>query len=79
MTKEEAIKLLRANVMVACDTSNKVGYGTLLNKAIEQALEMAYFAHPKDYTISKGEWREICYEEDVVAWMPLPEPYNGGE
>ena len=42
-------------------------------------VEMAYFAHPKDYTISKGEWREICYEEDVVAWMPLPEPYNGGE
>lgn len=41
-------------------------------------VEMAYFAHPKDYTISKGEWREICYEEDVVAWMTLPEPYKGG-
>lgn len=41
MTKEEAIILLRANVMVACDTSDKVGYGTPLNKAIEQALKMA--------------------------------------
>lgn len=39
-------------------------------------VEMAYFAHPKDYAISKGEWREICYEDDVIAWMPLPEPYK---
>lgn len=41
MTNEEAIKTLKANVMVACDTSDKVGYETPLNKAIEQALEMA--------------------------------------
>lgn len=41
MTSEEAIKILRANVMVACDTSDKVGYDTPLSKAIEQALEMA--------------------------------------
>lgn len=41
MTREEAINTLRANVMVACDTSDKVGYGTPLNKAIEQALDMA--------------------------------------
>lgn len=40
-------------------------------------VEMAYFAHPKDYTISKGEWREICYEDDVIAWMPLPQSYRG--
>lgn len=39
-------------------------------------VEMAYFAHPKDYTISKGEWREICYEEDIIAWMQLPQPYK---
>lgn len=39
-------------------------------------VEMAYFAHPKDYTISKGEWREICYKEDVIAWMPLPKSYK---
>lgn len=41
MTKEEAVNILRANVMVACDTSDKVGYGTPLNKAIEEALDMA--------------------------------------
>lgn len=41
MTNEEAIRILKANVMVACDTSDKVGYDTPLNKAIEQALEMA--------------------------------------
>lgn len=56
MTKEEAIILLRANVMVACDTSDKVGYGTPLNKAIEQALKMAIKAleqEPCEYAIDK--------------------------
>ena len=42
-------------------------------------VEMAYFAHPKDYAISKGEWREIWYEDNVIAWMPLPEPYKEGK
>lgn len=48
MTNEEAIKILKANVMVACDTSDKVGYDTPLNKAIEQALEMSINALGKD-------------------------------
>lgn len=39
-------------------------------------VEMAYFAHPKDYAISKGEWREIWCEDDVVAWMQLPKSYK---
>ena len=39
-------------------------------------VEMAYFAHPKDYAISKGAWREIWCEDDVIAWMPLPQPYK---
>lgn len=42
-------------------------------------VEMAYFAHPKDYAISKGEWREIWYEDDVIAWMPLPKSYKKSE
>jgi hypothetical protein len=37
-TLKESISLLKANVMVACDTSPKVGYNTPLNKAIENAL-----------------------------------------
>lgn len=41
-------------------------------------VETAYFAHPKDYAISNGEWREIWYEDDVIAWMPLPQPYKAG-
>lgn len=48
MTNEEAIRILKANVMVACDTSDKVGYDTPLNKAIEQALEMAIKALEKE-------------------------------
>lgn len=39
-------------------------------------VEMAYFAHQKDYAISKGEWREIWCEDDVVAWMQLPKSYK---
>lgn len=42
-------------------------------------VEMAYFAHPKDYAISNGEWRGIWYEDDVIAWMQLPKPYKGGQ
>lgn len=58
MTNEEAIQILRANVMVACDTSDKVGYGTPLNKAIEQALKMAIKAleqQPCETAIDKKE------------------------
>lgn len=53
MTREEAIILLRANVMVACDTSDKVGYGTPLNKAIEQALKMAIKALEQEPILDK--------------------------
>ena len=35
---------------------------------------VAWFAHPKDYDIQDGEWRELMIDEIVVAWMPLPKP-----
>lgn len=62
MTREDAIKILRANVMVACDTSDKVGYDTPLNKAIEQALEMAIKAlkqDPSEDCVSRKEVLEM--------------------
>lgn len=37
---------------------------------------VAYFAHPNDYDIDKGEWRELMMDEKVIAWMLLPEPYR---
>ena len=37
---------------------------------------VAWFAHPKDYDIEDGEWRELGIDETVIAWMPLPEPYK---
>jgi hypothetical protein len=58
MTSEEAIKTLRANVMVACDTSEKVGYDTPLSKSIEKALEMAIKAleqEPCEDAVSREE------------------------
>lgn len=67
MTNEEAIKILRANVMVACDTSDKVGYDTPLSKAIEQALEMSI----------KALEQEPC--EDCVSRKRLMDNYNGVE
>lgn len=39
---------------------------------------VAWFAHPTDYNIKDGEWRELMIDEEVTAWMPLPEPYKGG-
>ena len=37
---------------------------------------VAYFAHPNDYDIDKGEWRELMIDEKVIAWMPLPKAYR---
>jgi hypothetical protein len=59
MTNEEAIKTLRANVMVACDTSDKVGYDTPLSKSIEKALEMAIKALEKEPS-------EDCVSRQVI-------------
>lgn len=63
MTKEDAINLLRANVMVACDTSAKVGYGTPLNRAIEQALDMAIKALEQE-----GYYKDLAqsYERTIA-------------
>ena len=32
----------------------------------------------KCFFVSDDEWGDVPYD-DVVAWMPLPEPYKGGE
>lgn len=40
---------------------------------------VAWFAHPKDYDIKDGEWRELMIDEKVIAWMPLPEPFEPQE
>ena len=40
---------------------------------------VAYFAHPNDYDIDKGEWRELMIDEKVIAWMPLPHHYEPQE
>ena len=40
-------------------------------------VEQIWFAHKKDYNITESEWRET--DDNPVAWMPLPEPYKGGD
>lgn len=37
---------------------------------------VAWFAHPKDYDMKDGEWRELMIDEVVIAWMPLPQSYR---
>lgn len=39
-------------------------------------VRVAWFAHPKDYDLKDGEWRELLIDEVVTAWMPLPQPYS---
>lgn len=60
-------------------------YGSLTGKGIG----MMWYGKPsmpnikvnkrkKYFYESDGEWGDIIYEE-VTAWMPLPEPYEGGD
>lgn len=41
-----------------------------------KAVEVAWFAHKKDYDIKESEWRELGIDETVIAWMPLPKAYS---
>ena len=38
--------------------------------------ENAWYAHPEDYDIEEGEWRELMIGEEVIAWRLSPEPYR---
>lgn len=42
-------------------------------------IDISWFAHPTDYDIEHGEWREVMADEEVIAWQPLPEPYRESE
>lgn len=42
-----------------------------------KAVEVAWFAHKKDYDIKESEWRELGIDEKVIAWMSLPLPWEG--
>ena len=37
---------------------------------------IAWYAHPKDYDVEEGEWRELMIDEKVIAWMSLPKAYR---
>ena len=41
-----------------------------------KAVEVAWFAHKKDYDIKESEWRELGIDEKVIAWMSLPKAYR---
>lgn len=65
MNIEEAVKILRANVMVACDTSSKVGYETPLNRAIEEALNIVINAVEQQHSddcVSRQAVDHLCFE-----------------
>ena len=31
------------------------------------------------YDVKEGKWRELEWNEEVIAWMPLPKPYESEE
>lgn len=41
-----------------------------------EAVDVAWFAHKKDYYIEDSEWRRLGIDETVIAWMPKPAPYK---
>lgn len=50
---------------------------TLVDKENDYiCIDVAWYAHPNDYSIEFGEWREVPTSEKVIAWMQLPEPYK---
>ena len=40
---------------------------------------IAWYAHPKDYDVEEGDWRDLMIDEKVIAWMPLPPCYEPQE
>lgn len=51
---------------------------TLVDKEDDYVcIDVVWYAHPNDYSIEFGEWREVPTGEKVIAWMQLPEPYKG--
>ena len=51
---------------------------TVIDEDVEtyKHTEIAWYAHPKDYDVEEGDWRELMIDEKVIAWMPLPQPYR---
>lgn len=50
---------------------------TLVDKEDDYVcIDVAWYAHPNDYSIEFGEWREVPTGEKVIAWMLLPEPFK---
>lgn len=42
--------------------------------------EGCYWETTKNHVIWKGyRWNAIYWDDEVIAWMPLPKPYKGGE
>lgn len=50
---------------------------TNINAFEEKEVCVIWFAHKTDYGVS--EWRETTDEDTILAWMPLPKPYKGGD
>ena len=50
----------------------------LINGGYFSEVCVRWFAHPDDYSITTGEWRDCTDDELVIAWMPslLPKPYE---
>lgn len=57
----------------------KSGYylATIINAFDEKEVCVIWFAHKADYDV--WGWRQITNSDIVIAWMPLPTPYKGGD
>ena len=54
--------------------------GTYLVTVVDGTIKRAVAQWWHDVDNGKGYFVcDDCYAEDIVAWMPLPEPYKGGE
>ena len=93
MKPEEAIKKLVAlqdgngdtyeairMAIEALEQSQWIPCGEMLPKEYAQYLVCFEDGSRYVYLLDDSDWaRGLIEKENIVAWMPLPEPYKGGE
>lgn len=73
-----AMSALYKSIWVSCNErlpSESGYYLATVKSSFETEVAIIWFAHIDDYG-SKSEWREITDDDTVLAWMPMPSPYE---
>ena len=72
---EIAIELLNKTRWIPCSERlpSKSGWYFVTVQGVERVSDMVWYYH------ESHEWNGVSETQKVLAWMPLPEPYKGGD